>query len=268
MNHINDQKNSALLLTIEDGIARITFNRPTVLNAIDAPLANAFLNAIRTLESEPDARVIILQGAGKGFMAGGDVGAFHSDLPNAGATADAIIGPLHEGLALMARLPQPVLASVHGAVAGAGVSLVMASDLAIAADNARFTLAYSRIGASLDGSSSWSLPRIVGLRKAMELSLLAETIDANEALRLNIVNRVVLVADLQAETEAFARRLADGPTFAFGRIKALLRQSFELPLVEQMSAEQAAFRACAQTHDFAEGLNAFFEKRPAAFKGR
>lgn len=267
MNTINHQENFPLLFTIDKGIARITFNRPTVLNAIDAALANAFLTAIRTIESEPEARVIIIKGAGKGFMAGGDVGAFYADLPNAGTTADAIIGPLHEGLALMARLPQPVLASVHGAVAGAGVSLAMACDLAIAADNARFSLAYSRIGASLDGSSSWFLPRIVGLRKAMELALTADTIDANEALRLNIVNRVVPAADLEAETEAFARRLADGPTFAFGRIKALLRQSFNTPLVEQLAAEQAGFRACAGTNDFAEGLNAFFEKRPAVFKG-
>jgi 2-(1,2-epoxy-1,2-dihydrophenyl)acetyl-CoA isomerase len=268
MNAINTQENSILLFTIEKGIARITFNRPTVLNAIDAALANAFLTAIRAIESEPEVRVIVMKGAGKGFMAGGDVGAFHADLPNAGATADAIIGPLHEGLALMARLPQPVLASLHGAVAGAGVSLAMSCDLAIAADNARFTLAYSRIGASLDGSSSWFLPRIVGLRKAMELALTAETIDANEALRLNMVNRVVPAADLEAETEALARRLADGPTFAFGRIKALLRQSFDTPLVEQLAAEQAGFRACAGTNDFAEGLNAFFEKRPAVFKGR
>ncbi len=268
MNSINDQQNSPLLLTIDNGIARITFNRPTVLNAIDAPLANAFLSAIRSLASEPAARVIILQGAGKGFMAGGDIGAFHADIPNAGTTADSIIGPLHEALALMAGLSQPVIASLHGAVAGAGVSLAMACDLAIAADNARFTLAYSRIGASLDGSSSWSLPRIVGLRKALELALLAETIDAQEALRLNLVNRVVPSADLQAQTDALARRLADGPTFAFGRIKALLRQSFETPLAVQMEVEHAAFLACTDTHDFAEGLNAFFEKRPAAFTGR
>ncbi len=264
----NMQLNSPILLSIDQGIARITFNRPAVLNAIDASLATDFLDALKDLSSTPDVRVIILNGAGKGFMAGGDVGAFHADLPNAGDTADAIIGPLHEALAFMTRLPQPVIASVHGAVAGAGVSLAMACDLAIAADNARFTLAYSRIGASLDGASSWSLPRIIGLRKAMELALTAETIDAHEALRLNMVNRVVPAATLAAETDAFARRLADGPTFAFGRIKALLRQSFELSIEEQMAAEQTSFRACASTQDFAEGLNAFFEKRPAAFKGR
>lgn len=268
MNPNNIQANSPLLLTMDNGIARITFNRPAALNAIDAPLANAFLSAMRTIESAPDVRVIVMNGAGKGFMAGGDVAAFQADMPNAGGTADAIIAPLHEALALMARLPQPVLASVHGAVAGAGVSLAMACDLAFAADNARFTLAYSRIGASLDGSGSWFLPRIVGLRKAMELALLAETIDAHEALRLNMVNRVVPLADLAAETDAFARRLADGPTFAFGRIKALLKRSFDTPLAEQLAAEQAGFRACTGTQDFAEGINAFFEKRPAAFTGR
>lgn len=266
MDKIDDQ--ATLLYVLDGGIARITFNRPQVLNAIDATMARAFLDAMQRIQADPAVRVVLLKGSGKGFMAGGDIGAFHADLPQAGATADAIITPLHAALAIMAQLPQPVLAAVHGPVAGAGFSLAMACDLAIAADNARFCLAYSRIGASLDGGSSWFLPRIVGLRKAMELALGAETIDAAEALRLDLVNRIVPLAELEAEAEAYARRLAAGPTLALGRIKALLRQSFHTPLLEQLGAEQAGFRACTDDADFAEGLHAFFDKRQASFGGR
>ncbi|CAG4884793.1 Enoyl-CoA hydratase [Georgfuchsia toluolica] len=212
-------------------------------------------------------RVILLSGQGKAFMAGGDLAAFHADLTAAPATAASLIKHLHAGLVIMTELPQPVIARLHGSVAGAGVSIALACDLAIAADNARFALAYSRIGASLDAGGSWSLPRIVGLRKAMELSLFSDPLDADEAHRLGLVNRVVPSAMLVAETDAWIRRLASGPTGCYGRIKRLLRASYANHLVQQLDAEQAAFCECAASNDFAEGLNAFFEKRPANFQG-
>ena len=179
-----------------------------------------------------------------------------------------IMEPLHEGLEILAGLPRPVVASLQGAVAGAGMSIALSTDLAIAADNAIFTLAYSKLGTSPDGSSSWTLPRLVGLRKAMEIALLSDVYDAPEALRLGLVNRVVPAADLASETDKLARRLADGPTFAFGRTKALLRGSLDNSLHDQLAAEAAGFGACIGTADFAEGVGAFLGKRQPTFKGK
>lgn len=256
-----------LLLERNGAIARLRFNRPAALNTINRAMADAFLAACRSLREDPALRVVLLSAEGKAFMAGGDVleiGALPGQAPE---RARAIIGPLHEGLAILAGLAQPVIASVHGAVAGAGVSIALACDLCIAADDTRFNLAYARIGASPDASASWSLPRVVGLRKAMELMLLCENVEAGEALRLGMVNRVVARADLERESMALAQRLAEGPTLALGHAKRLLRTSFESDYLRQLDAEQAAFCASAASADFAEGLAAFFNRRPAAFRG-
>jgi 2-(1,2-epoxy-1,2-dihydrophenyl)acetyl-CoA isomerase len=259
---------SPILFGIDGGIARIRFNRPAALNAIDERMARGLLDVCRGLQNDGDVRVAVLSGEGRAFMAGGDLARFHADLPGAARTARAIIEPLHEAMAILAGLPQPVIASLHGAVAGAGVSVALGCDLAIASSDVKFNLAYAAIGASPDGSASWSLPRVVGLRKALEIAMLAENIDAAEALRLNLVNHVVPAAELATRTEALARRLAQGPTFAFGNIKRLMRASFQSSLPAQMAAEGEAFCACAGTADFAEGINAFFEKRVPQFQGR
>ncbi|CAN7606760.1 enoyl-CoA hydratase/isomerase family protein [Duganella sp. LjRoot269] len=256
-----------VLLERAGAVATIRFNRPAALNAIDRATAEALLAACREIENDASVRVIVLRGEGKAFMAGGDIARFHADLPNAAQLAADIITPLHAALTLLAALPQPVLASVHGAVAGAGVSIALACDLCITADDAQFNLAYARIGASPDGSASWSLPRTIGLRKAMELMLLCDSVDAGEALRLGLVNRVVARAGLDEATAALAQRLAAGPTFAYGQTKRLLRGAFGNDLARQLDLEQAAFCACAGSDDFAEGVNAFFGKRKAAFSG-
>jgi 2-(1,2-epoxy-1,2-dihydrophenyl)acetyl-CoA isomerase len=256
-----------ILIERSGAIARLRFNRPAALNTIGRAMAEAFLDACHGLRDDPAMRVVLLSAEGKAFMAGGDVveiGAVAGDEPQ---RARAIIEPLHKGLAILASLPQPVIASVHGAVAGAGVSIALACDLCIAADDTRFNLAYARIGASPDASASWSLPRVVGLRKAMELMLLCENVDAAEALRLGMVNRVVARAELEHESMALAQRLAAGPTVALGHTKRLLRTSFENNYVRQLDAEQEAFCASAASADFGEGLAAFFAKRRAAFSG-
>jgi len=162
---------------------------------------------------------------------------------------------------LLAEMRAPVIASLNGAVAGAGLSLALACDFAIAADSAQFTLAYVNIGASCDLSGSWSLPRLVGLRKALELALLGERFDAAEALRLGLVNRVVPEDQLDAQVLALAQRLADGPAQSIAQMKRLMRISFEHDLRGQLDAERAAFLRCASTHDFAEGLEAFLARR-------
>lgn len=263
---MSDQ-NPPVLLKRDGAIAEIVLNRPEVLNAADRNLAESFLAACQAIAADPGVRAVLLRGAGKAFMGGGDLAEFHAAPEHAVDTANALIRPLNAAVAILAELPAPVVASLQGAVAGAGVSLALACDLAIAADNVKFNLAYSRIGASPDVSASWTLPRVVGLRKAMEIALLAENFDAAEAQRLGIVNRVVPAADLAAETEALVRRLAAGPSFSYGTIKKLLRASLDRDLAGQMEAERQAFCGCARTGDFREGVAAFYEKRAARFTG-
>lgn len=265
---MNAADEAPILLDIAEGIARIRFNRPKVLNAIDEAAVLALAVAVDRVAKDETVRVVVLSGEGKAFLAGGDVGRFHAAGRDAPKVVSAIIEPFHHAVLSLSAMPAPVIASLHGAVAGAGVSVALAADLAIAADDAKFTLAYTRIGTSPDGSSTFSLPRVVGLRKAMEIALLSDTIDAAEALRLGMVNKVVPAADLAAETDALAKRLASGPTLAYGRIKHLLRSSFGHSLSDQLHAERDAFVASAGTKDFAEGVAAFVEKRTPSFEGK
>jgi len=254
------------LLYSRDGhIARIRFNRPEALNAVDPQMARDFLAACKAISADPEVRVVVLSGEGRAFMAGGDIKTFQSD---PGKVAETLIDPLHEGLLELTRLRAPVIASLHGAVAGAGLSLALSCDLAIAAEGTRFNLAYINVGASSDLGASWTLPRIVGLRKAMEIALLSETIDAAEALRLGLVNRVVPAAELSAEIETLAARLAKQAPVAMGKLKQLLRQSFANEFAEQLAAERQSFAECARTEDFAEAVEAFLAKRPATYVGR
>lgn len=254
-----------LIFRRDEGVAHIRFNRPEVLNAIDVAEADAFLAACRNVAADPGVRVVVLSGEGRAFMAGGDLAAMRQ---SPAATADALIQRMHEGIRLLAALPAPVLASLHGVVAGGGLGLALACDLAIAAEGTRFNLAYVNVGTSCDCSSSWALPRLVGLRRALEIALLGETFDAAEALRLGLVNRVVPAQALAAETDRLARKLAAGPPVAMGKLKQLMRASFDRDLADQLDAEAASFRHCAGTRDFTEALDAFFEKRPARFEGR
>ena len=251
---------------LRDGaVATLVMNRPGALNALDVPTARAFHAACIALAADAGVRAIIVRGEGRSFGVGGDLAAMRVD---ATTVAAQLIDAMHAGLLLLAEMNAPVIASLHGAVAGGSMSLACACDLAIAAEGASFNLAYTRIGASSDLSSSWHLPRLVGLRNAMQIALLSDTIDAAEALRLGLINRVVPAAELQRETMLLAQRLADGPTLAHGRLKRLLRQSFDNDLPTHLDAERAAFTASTQTQDFAEGLAAFFGKRAAQFEGR
>jgi 2-(1,2-epoxy-1,2-dihydrophenyl)acetyl-CoA isomerase len=259
------ENDSNILFEVDGAIARIRFNRPGALNALDCATARAFLGACRAIAANTDVRIVVISGVGRAFVAGGDLAAFHADLAHAAQTASDIIEPLHEALEILTGLPQVVLASVHGAVAGAGVGVLLACDLAIAADTSRFNLAYARIGASPDAGASWCLPHMVGIRKAMELVILAETFDAGEALRLGIINRVVAASDLESATDVLAARLAEGPTHAYSQSKQLIRTAHARQYGGQLMAEHEAFRRCANNREFSEGVNAFFEKRPARF---
>ena len=199
----------------ENGIARVTLNRPEVLNALDAELCEALLAALAALERDSETRVLVLRGAGGHFMAGGDLRSFYELIK---LTPDerrqhfeGFIDVVHRIIRIMRRMPQPIIAKIDGAAGGFGLSLVLACDLAVAAADSIFTMAYCRIGTSPDGSSTWFLPRTVGAKKAMELALLGDRFGAREAERLGIVNRVVSPQRLEEETESLARRLAAGP---------------------------------------------------------
>jgi 2-(1,2-epoxy-1,2-dihydrophenyl)acetyl-CoA isomerase len=248
----------------DGGVAHLRFNRPQALNAIDRAMARAFLGACEDLAADPGVRAVCISGEGRAFMAGGDLVELRQDPRGA---ADELIAGMHAGLRLLAGIDAPVIAQVHGAVAGAGLGVMLACDLAVAAEGSRFAVAYPQIGASCDCSTSWGLPRIVGLRTAAALALLGDTVDAAEALRLGLVNRVVPPERLDAECDAMARRLAAGPTRALGHIKKLLRGSLDHDLQTHLDAEAAAFRDCTGTADFREGVGAFLEKRPPRFTG-
>lgn len=248
-------------------VATVTLNRPQVLNALDLGMAQAFRTAMLDLEQDTAIRCVVIRGAGRGFMAGGDVAGFHRDLDHIETVAGELIEVFHEAVKAVARMPKPVIASLHGPVAGAGLSLALNTDLAIAADNTVFTLAYAAIGVSPDGGSTFHLPRIVGMRRAMEIALLADRFDAAKALDLGLVNRVVPDADLAGETERLAARLAAGPTRAYAATKTLVRGSFETDLVTQLDAERTAFVASTATSDFASGVVAFTSKKKPEFRG-
>ncbi|CAN7456505.1 enoyl-CoA hydratase/isomerase family protein [Bosea sp. LjRoot237] len=261
-----DQAESPVLLAIEQAVATVTLNRPRVLNAIDPHMARSLADAMERIARDGTARVLLLRGEGRAFCAGGDVARFVEGDP--AAAIEAIIDPLHHALRTLDALKLPTLAAVQGPIAGAGFSLAMACNLCIAADDAVFTMAYSRIGASPDGSATYRLPRLVGERKALELTMLAEPLRAAEALALGLVNRVVPAAELADEAMSLARRLAQGPTAAYARIKHLIGRSLGNDLSAQLDLEREAFLAGARTADFREGAQAFLAKRPPQFEGR
>jgi 2-(1,2-epoxy-1,2-dihydrophenyl)acetyl-CoA isomerase len=253
------------------GVATITFNRPHVRNAIDQDKIWMLQEALARLEQDQEVRAIVLTGAGDNFLAGGDIKFFERSLDwtraERRAQFEAVVNRINPVMLTLRRMPQPVIASVRGAVAGWGISLVMASDLAIAADDAKFTFAYSLLGACPEGSGSYFLPRTIGMKKAMELALLSERLDANGALVLGIVNKVVPTADLGEATRELATRLAAGPTHAYGVTKRLLNRTFSNTLETQLQAEAEGFADCAATGDFEEGVRAFLERRKPVFSG-
>lgn len=257
--------------TMEGGVATASFNRPDSLNAFSDEMRDLLIAFLLEVETNPSVRCVVLQGAGRHFMAGGDIKDFTRQFKE---TADvrrlhfeAACHKMHPLIFLIRRMPKPVLASVQGACAGLGVSLTLAADLAIAADTAFFTLAYSRLGTSPDGGATYFLPRVVGMKRAAELALLGDRIDAATAERYGMINWVVPADALVEETKAKAEQLADGATHAIGRTKALLSASLDRGLESQLQAEAVSFSLCSAHDEMAEGVRAFIEKRPADFKG-
>jgi 2-(1,2-epoxy-1,2-dihydrophenyl)acetyl-CoA isomerase len=260
-----------VLVQRRDGVFEITLNRPEILNAVNRETIAALAAAVAEAAEDGAARVVLLQGAGSHFCAGGDIGMFAELIRLAPAERQnalyQIVDTLQPLLIRMRHMPKPVLTAVQGAAAGFGLSLVLAADLAVAAEDAVFTSGYIHLGTSPDGGMTATLARAVGLKHAAELMLLGDRFDARRALELGLVNRLVPVPALAAEAAALAARLAAGPAFAHGRTKALLQATLGDAFDAQLRRETEGFAACAATEDFAEGVRAFLEKRRPAFTG-
>lgn len=262
--------NDAVLIAREGAVAELILNRPEALNALNDEMVEGLLGAVTEVAADQGVRCVVIRGAGGCFMAGGDLKQFHEYLRTAADTGKPFpidFDRAHGAIEGIRAMRKPVIASVRGPAAGFGMSLVCACDLAIAADDAFFTLAYCLIGASPDGGSTFHLPRAVGLKRAMEMALLGDRFDAAAALAAGLVNRVVPATELEAETAKLARRLAAGPTRALANTKRLLNESFHSGLREQLAREAGNFLECAGTADFAEGIDAFIGKRKAEFTG-
>ena len=259
-------------LDVSDGIATVTLNQPEVRNALTSEMRTALREVIGALEFDEGARAVVIAGAGGHFQAGGDIRSMidRLDLPDATRRQAILEGIhlLHLPLFAIRRMGKPVIASINGAVAGFGMGLVAACDLAIAAEDAFFTLAYCHIGASPDGGSSYFIGRTLGMKHQMELALLGERFDARRALDLGLVNRVVPTDRLEEETRALAARLAAGPTRAYANAKALFNQVHHLSMESQLQMEAERMADSMLTEDHAEGIRAFMERRTPVFRGR
>ncbi|HAU09453.1 enoyl-CoA hydratase [Gammaproteobacteria bacterium] len=258
-------------LDITDGVATLTMNRPEARNALSMEMRAQLIDVLHDIEHDDTVRCVVLKGAGDHFMAGGDVKGMSESIKKDPSDVRKEfllrIHDLHPIMFAMRRMPKPIIASCRGAAAGAGVSMALACDLVIAADDAFFTLAYCKIGTSPDGSSSFHLPRAVGIKKAMEIALLGDRFGAQEAKDIGMINFVVPNAELDAETAALAQRLAAGPTHVYGNTKALFYRSLESEFESQLQAEAEYFADCASRADFREGVSAFVEKRSPNFTG-
>lgn len=261
-------KFETLLFHVADGVATITLNRPDAANAIDAVCAKEFFEAATLCDDDPQVRAVVLTGAGRMFCAGGDLGAFAGARGEVRSVLKQIAGYLHMGLSRLCRSSAPVVGAINGTAAGAGFSLVMATDLAVAARSAVFTMAYTKAGLSPDGGSTYFMPRKIGDRRTRELMLTNRVLNAEEALSWGIVTEVVDDDQVLVAATTLAQKLAAGPTLAHGTLKTLLNGTFDQSLESQMELEARAISDLAVSEDGQEGIKAFLDKRRPEFKGR
>lgn len=260
-----------LLVSVEDGIARLTFNRPDARNAASPEMLEAILAFLLRAEHDATVRCIVFAGAGGHFMAGGDVRSFTliADLSPQERLHNLEVRVARNAhlFNVMQRLSVPVISSVQGTAAGAGLGFAIASDLVVADRSAGFVLSHVKVGASPDAASTWHLPRAVGVKRAMAIALLAEPVKAEAALAQGLISHLVEDGELDAQTDRLAHQLARGPRVALAQAKSLINQSMGNTLAEQLAAEARSIGLAAASPDFVEGPRAFLEKRKPVFGG-
>jgi 2-(1,2-epoxy-1,2-dihydrophenyl)acetyl-CoA isomerase len=255
-----------VLTECADGVATLTLNRPEARNALDMAMRRDLEAALAALDGDAGVRVLVVRGAGEHFSSGGDVKLMRDSIMTA-AEGQRRVEAINRAVTALARFRAPTIAMVDGAAVGAGCNLALACDLVVASDRARFGEVFARIGLIPDAGGTYFLPRRVGLARAKELVFTAGIIEAREAERIGLVNRVVPAADLERETRALARRVAGGPPRALAAAKALLDRAPGLDLESALHWEALTQGAMIAGADHREGLRAFFEKRPPRFTG-
>ena len=255
-----------LRVEVEGAVATLTLDRPEALNALTVPVKVALREALESIAVDRDVRAVILTGAGRAFCAGQDLA--ERDEPDAAPLEVEVRERYNPIIRALRSMGQPVIAAVNGVAAGAGASLAFACDLRIASEEARFVLAFGRIGLVPDSGATWFLPRLVGPATAAELALVGDPVDAAEALRLGLVSRVVPGDQLMDVARALAERLAAGAPLALALTKGALQRSMTIDLEEALEGEAKLQGIAGASADHAEGLAAFREKRPPRFSGR
>ena len=250
-----------------DGVATITLNRPEAANGINIPLAKDLLDAAIICEAWQEVRVVIITGEGKMFCGGGDINSFSEAGEHVSEMLTELTCLMHAAFCRLRHMRAPVIVAVNGTAAGAGLSLAVLGDYVVASEKAKFTMAYTGIGLSPDGSSSHFLPRLIGLRKTQELMLTNRLLSAQEAADWGIINKVVAPDEVMPEALALAQQLAKGPTNAYGAVKDLLNMTHLNGLEAQMDLETRYISKMGSSKDGKEGVAAFLEKRAPEFKG-
>jgi 2-(1,2-epoxy-1,2-dihydrophenyl)acetyl-CoA isomerase len=253
---------------VADGVATITLNRPDAANALDLDMSKELFDAAVRCDEDPDVRAVILTGTGKMFSAGGDIAFFSTVGEELPATVKHMTMYLHAAVSRLNRMDPPVVCAVNGTAAGAGFSLAIMGDIVMASENARFTLAYTRLGVSPDGSSTYFLPRRVGTKRALDLMLTNRILSANEAMEWGLVDYLHRDATLMDEARKLAGQLAKGPTKAYGRVKNLIHNSLNETLESQMERETVGIAESMRSADGREGVDAFVNKRKPEFQGK
>ena len=256
-----------LLFERKDGIAHVTLNRPDAANALNLQMGRELMQVAIACDEDPSLRAVLLDASGKMFCAGGDLASFAKAGDGMGALIKELTTYLHAAISRFARMRAPLVAAVGGSAAGAGFSMLCAADLVVCAESAKFTMAYTGVGLSPDGSSSYYLPRLIGARRTLELMLLNRRLSAAEALDWGIVNEVVADDALTDRAQALVTQLANGPTEAFAVVKQLVLASATGSLETQMELETRGIAAMTHTADAKGGIQAFFEKRKPEFNG-
>jgi 2-(1,2-epoxy-1,2-dihydrophenyl)acetyl-CoA isomerase len=251
---------------VADGVATISLNRPETLNAFNDTMTAETISAFRDAGSDDAVRCIVLTGQGRGFSSGQDLGGFRERQKEM-AVSDHLRKGYNRLVMRMVGVEKPIIGSINGVAAGAGCSIALATDIRIMSDRASFIQAFSRIGLVPDSGSTWFLPRLIGYARAYQMAVTAEKIPAEKALAWGLVNEVSPHEQLHEMTEAWARRLADGPTQAFGMTKRAMHRSMLSSLADSMEYEALLQDIAVKTRDHVEGVSAFLEKRPAVFRG-